>query len=172
MRIYLIGFMGSGKTHWGRIWANLSGWSFLDLDQKIEEEEKLTVEEIFDKKGEVYFRKRETAALRDTQHLSQTLIACGGGTPCHDDNMQWMNEQGFTVYLKDTPVRLMENILSDSESRPLLRQVNKGEMLFFIEQKLKEREMHYLSARMICPLNEVSEQSIRQILDAAETHRV
>src|SRR6187401_1227795 len=104
MKIFLVGFMGSGKTYWGKIWAQKNAMNFFDLDALIEEQEKKTIAAIFETEGEEYFREKEAMVLRTLPGANDCIIACGGGTPCYHDNMKWMNEHGGTVYL-DTTVR-------------------------------------------------------------------
>ena len=149
MKIFLIGFMGSGKTYWGRIWAQKNALSFFDLDAVIEEQEKKTIAGIFEIKGEIYFREKETIALKKFAKIKNGIIACGGGTPCHHDNMRWMNEHGTTVYLASTALDIFDRVLDEQDNRPLIKKLNKAELLFFIEQKLKEREPFYKKADII-----------------------
>lgn len=159
-KIFLIGFMGSGKTYWGKIWAGQSGLAFYDLDEEIEKEQGKTIAAIFEKDGEDHFRKIETIALLAFAKTSNCIIACGGGTACFNDNMQWMNENGTTVYLSATPQYIFDRVLDDKEKRPLLHKHNEAELLFFIEQKLKERESFYNHAQIILSANELNENSL------------
>ncbi len=96
--IFLIGFMGSGKSHWGHIWAKKSGYSFYDLDSEIEKSFKLTVEEIFEKHGEEKFREMERYHLRKFETKKRYLLSCGGGTPCLFDNLESMQQHGKIIY--------------------------------------------------------------------------
>ncbi len=146
--IFLVGFMGTGKTHWGRIWATDAGYSFVDLDEFIEHEEGCSVKEIFEKKGEDYFRGAESAALRQLTGSSKTIVACGGGTPCFFDNMDFMNQNGTTVWLRAKPLFILRNIQKQSGKRPLLQGKNEEEMLTFIITKLREREIFYSQANI------------------------
>ena len=141
--------MGSGKSHWGKIWAGAHNKSFVDLDEVIELKEGKSIADIFELKGETYFREIETLALKSCYNLHDTVIACGGGTPCFFDNMQWMNTNGNTIYIKCTVTEILDRVLSEKEKRPLLKKLNQGELLFFIEQKLKEREVFYSQAKLI-----------------------
>lgn len=149
MLFFLNGFMGSGKSHWGRIWAADYKLGFIDLDEYIEQQEGKSVVDIFDTRGEVYFREREAAALRGLEQVRNTIVACGGGTPCFGDNMQWMNEKGLTVYLSATPDEILRRLIRGQQQRPLIRKLNQAELLFFIEQKLKEREPFYRQCNII-----------------------
>ncbi len=164
MRLYLTGFMGSGKTHWGKIWAGKAGMSFYDLDELIEQKHHQTVAEIFEKKGEDFFRKAEAEMLRESSMKDNCIIACGGGTPCFDDNLKWMNEHGCTVYLKATPLQLLENVMQETEKRPLLKKLNSAELLFFIEKKLQEREVFYSGAGIQLDVDNLTKDTIDNII--------
>ena len=144
--IYIIGFMGSGKSTAGRKLASLLGWSFIDLDKRIEEHTSKTIPEIFSQKGEDYFRSIEAQLLRDLMSCTNTVISTGGGTPCHGDNMDFMNEHGLTVYLKLTPAELNSRLSQSNGERPLIKDLEKGNLLSFIEEKLSIREKWYKRA--------------------------
>lgn len=164
MTFFLIGFMGSGKTHWGKIWAAAHGFTFIDLDEAIEITEGKLIADIFENKGEKYFRTAEAAALRTCKGLTNTIVACGGGTPCFEENMQWMNEEGITIYLSTTVPEILKRVLTEQEKRPLLKKMNPGELVFFIEQKLKERVPFYKAAKFILSTAELSEDSFGDLL--------
>ena len=165
MRIFLIGFMGSGKSHWGKRWAASTGMTFYDLDTLIEEKEQMTIDQLFEKKGEAYFRKVESAMLSTLVDVSNGILACGGGTPCFDDNMLRINEMGTSIYLKATPLQLLNNLLPEIEKRPLFKKVNNAEILFFIEQKLAERKTYYEQARLQIPIESLTDSSINDIVN-------
>src|SRR5437773_11285939 len=97
--IFLMGFMGSGKTFFGKQLAQLLNYEFIDLDELIGKNEGATIAEIFFSKGEAYFRSKESSLLKSLSQNENAVIATGGGTPCFHDNMKWMNEHGITVYL-------------------------------------------------------------------------
>jgi shikimate kinase len=147
--IYIIGFMGSGKTTTGRKLASCLGWSFIDLDKKIEEFTGESIPEIFSRHGEIYFRDIESKVLRSLQFYSNIVISTGGGTPCHDDNMDHMLESGLTVYLKLTPGQLENRLSNSSTERPLIKGLDKEKLKEFIEEKLAFREKWYNRARII-----------------------
>lgn len=163
MRIFLIGFMGSGKSYWGKLWAAANNLAFYDLDEVIEEEEQKSVLDIFEKKGEDYFRVKESTNLRTMSALDNCIIACGGGTACFYDNMDWMNENGFTIYLSATPNQLLETIMLEKDKRPLLKKINEAELLFFISQKLDERIPFYRQAKLTLHVEDLNEQSLKEI---------
>ena len=118
---FLIGFMGTGKSHWGKLWAAANKLTFVDLDELIEKEEDSTIAEIFDTKGEDYFRKIEKELLRKSGELKNTLIACGGGTPCFFENIQWMNDHGVTIFIRSRPTEILDRVMEEKEKRPLLK---------------------------------------------------
>lgn len=148
-KVYLTGFMGCGKTTLGRKLANKSGGHFFDLDQLIEEKEGMTIGEYFSAYGEEEFRKLESSVLKETVYPANAIISTGGGAPCFFDNMEWMNDQGITVYIKLPAAVLASRLEQDINHRPVLQE-NKGEALIaFIEQKLIEREPFYQQAKVI-----------------------
>ena len=160
-KIFLIGFMGSGKTYWGKIWAQKKGLDFYDLDEIIEEKEGRSIATIFEKEGEDYFRKIETEALHTFSEKDNCIIACGGGAACFNDNIRWMNENGTTVYLAASPQYILSRVKEEEKGkRPLINKLNEAELLFFIEQKLKERELFYKQAKIILPVTELNENSL------------
>ncbi len=161
---FLIGFMGSGKSHWGKIWSEANQFSFVDLDAVIEEKAGKTVAAIFELNGEDYFRGLETDALRTCAHLQNTIVACGGGTPCFNENMQWMNENGTTIYITCTSNEILARVLLEKEKRPLLKKLNQAELLFFIEQKVKEREPFYTQANLTVQSCLLTESSFPEII--------
>ena len=162
--VYLVGFMGSGKTHWGKAWAAASQRSFIDLDEVIEKTAGTTIAEIFETKGEGHFRSIEAATLRACAALTNTIIACGGGTPCFYDNMQWMNENGLTIYISCTSAEVLQRVALEKEKRPLLNKLNPAELVFFIEQKLKEREPYYSQAKVVVASHQLTTDSFKNLL--------
>ena len=149
MRIYLIGFMGSGKSTFGKKLARKMGYDFFDMDKMIEKIEGVSVAELFAIKGETYFRKLESDILHSTIVHKNAVISCGGGTPCYFDNMEWMNSRGATVYLKVPQERLYGRLKSRKHKRPLIANLNDAQLKDYIFQKLSEREAFYLQANMI-----------------------
>ena len=165
--IFLIGFMGSGKSHWGHIWALKNGYTFYDLDAQIEKAFKMPVQEIFEKHGEDKFRELERYHLRKFLNKKKCLIACGGGTPCFFDNLEWMKKHGDVIYLQATKEYILKRVMDETAKRPLLKEVNTSELLFFIEKKLKEREPVYLKADHILDVNKLSDNSLRFLFEEA-----
>jgi len=145
-KIYIIGFMGSGKSTTGRKLASLLGWSFIDLDRSIEKKSGKKIPLIFAEDGEAYFRKMESELLRDPPPISDSVISTGGGTPCHSGNMDYMLSSGLTVYLKLTPFQLRSRLVHSATERPLIKGLDIESVLTFIENKLAERESWYEQA--------------------------
>jgi shikimate kinase len=141
--IYIIGFMGSGKSTAGKKLASHLGWSFIDLDNKIEEYTGKSIPEIFSQRGEDYFRKIEAQLLRKIESGVDIVISTGGGAPCHNDNMNFMIKTGLTIYLKLTPSELKSRLSGSKEERPLIKDLDQDELLSFIEEKLAVREEFY-----------------------------
>ena len=164
MRIYLIGFMGSGKSYLGKLWAAQNNLSFYDLDEMIEEIECNYIKEIFDKKGEEYFRKSEAEILRKTIKLENSIISCGGGTACFYDNINWMNKNGTTVFLNPTSDILIKNLLPQKEQRPLLKNIKDDDLQNFIEAKLEERMQFYKASKITLQNEHLNAAGFKEIL--------
>lgn len=147
-KIYLIGFMGSGKSTVGRKLASRLKWSFVDLDQIIELKTGMKIPEIFTTKGEDFFRETESTLLQTLELKASTVISTGGGTPCFGNNMDFMLGSGMTIYLRMTPGQLKARLLRSSNERPLIRNIGIEELEGFIEKKLEEREKCYLRAEI------------------------
>ncbi len=162
MLFFLNGFMGSGKSHWGRIWAAEYKLGFIDLDEIIEIEEGKPVVDIFESKGEDYFREVEARKLRGIGSLKNIIVACGGGTPCYHNNIEWMNEHGISVYISATPEEILRRLIKGQAKRPLIKKLNQAELLFFIQQKLKEREPFYTQANIILPSAEITDHTFAE----------
>lgn len=156
--------MGSGKSHWGRIWASKTGITFFDLDARIEKAFGMKISDIFEKKGEEKFRELERYHLRKFERKKNFLLACGGGTPCFSDNMEWMKQQGKVVYLKAPAEVILEQVMNETEHRPLLKKIDPSELLSFIQKKLMEREPYYSMADFILNVEDLSENSIPVLL--------
>lgn len=148
-KIFLIGFMGSGKSTAGRKLASHLKWSFIDLDEKIQKMERMKIPDIFSLKGEPYFRKLETKALQELKNETDTVISTGGGTPCFGDNMNFMLNSGLTIYIRMTPASLKKRLEGSSEGRPLLKEIDRKDLQGYIASKLAEREKWYSRAEII-----------------------
>lgn len=146
-RIILLGYMGAGKTTIGKELAKTLGLSFYDLDWYIQTRMRKTVKEIFDERGEEGFRKIEHNMLHEVAEFEDVVISCGGGTPCFYDNMDYMNQQAETVYLKAAPDVLYMHLKMGKGVRPLLLNKTPEEVQAFIREQLAQREAFYSRAK-------------------------
>ena len=148
-KVFLIGFMGCGKSTFGKKLANQIGWDFIDLDNYIEEKEGKSIPLIFEENGEGYFRNLETKFLKEVIGLNSCVISCGGGTPCFKSNMDLIKKNGASVYMKLSPAVLNERLKSEKSKRPLIASMTDSKMLTFIHDKLNERSEFYKRAQFI-----------------------
>jgi shikimate kinase len=146
-RIFLTGYMGSGKTTLGRALAADMGIEFIDLDHYIEQRYRKSIAQLFAEKGEEGFREVERRMLHEVGEFEDVIISTGGGTPCFFDNIEYMNAQGTTVYL-DVPVeRLHIRLCIARSKRPLIKDKNDEELMAFIIEQLEKRTPHYSKAQ-------------------------
>ncbi len=148
IRIYLIGFMGAGKSHWGRLLARETGLPFVDLDERIEAAMEMSVGSVFTLLGEPFFREQERLALHKTAEIPAAVVATGGGTPCFFDNMDWMNRHGTTIYLPVPVAELSIRLLAEKHRRPLLAGIPDDELAPAIADRLRTRTPFYRQARV------------------------
>ncbi|MFI5450898.1 shikimate kinase [Pedobacter sp. UC225_61] len=148
MKVFLIGFMGCGKSTKAKQLANRLNCSVIDLDAEIVAKEGKSIADYFAENGEAAFRELESQTLKTFPYPETCVIATGGGLPCFFDNMAWMNEHGKTVYLHMTPPQLVSR-LHNREKRPLLKGMDDEQLLSFIEMKLAERDHFYNQAQII-----------------------
>lgn len=146
-RIILIGYMGAGKTTVGHALSKLTGMPFYDLDWYIETRMHRKVPQLFAEWGEEKFRQMEHNMLHEVAEFDQVILSCGGGTPCFFDNMDYMNQQGETIYLKASPEVLYGHLRVARVERPLLKNMSPEEMQQHIRQQLADREPFYSKAR-------------------------
>ena len=148
-RIFLIGYMASGKTTLGGALSKDTGLQFIDLDWYIEERMHRTVSELFASKGESGFREIEKNMLHEAGEFENVIIACGGGTPCFFDNMEYMNRMGTTVFLDVDPQVLFRRIKAAKSNRPLVANKAEDELMGTISQALEKRNPFYHRAKFI-----------------------
>ena len=146
-RIFLIGYMGSGKTTVGKALAKELGLPFYDLDWYIETRMRKKVSQIFAERGEEGFRQIERNMLHEVAEFENVVVSCGGGTPCFFDNMDYLNQQADVVWLKAEPEVLQKHLLMGKGDRPLLKGKSPDELLVFIREQLQVREPFYSKAR-------------------------
>jgi shikimate kinase len=150
MKIFLLGFMGSGKTYWGRQLSQKLQVPFFDLDEQIINAEGKSINEIFESSGEEYFRLLE----KDTLHIiteshESMVMSCGGGTPCFFNNIEYMNREGTTIWL-DVPIQVLyERLLRERSRRPLLKDLSDQQVRAFIIKKFSDRKIYYEQAEIV-----------------------
>ena len=172
-RIFLIGYMGAGKTTLGRPLSKVMNLEFIDLDNFIEARYHKTVKDIFAEVGEAGFRQIEHRSLEEVADYENVVIALGGGTPCFFDNMDYLNQQGDVVYLKANPDTLYKHLLMAKVERPLLKGKSADELIAYITEHLKERDPFYSKARYTLDVNvlddydkiKTSVESLRALLN-------
>jgi len=150
MKIFLLGFMGSGKSYWGRQLSQKLQVPFFDLDEQIVNSEGTSINDIFDKKGEEYFRLLEKDTLHIiTESRESMVMACGGGTPCFFNNIEYMNQEGTTVWL-DVPMKVLyERLIKERARRPLLKNLSDDQVWSFILKKFADRKIYYEQSEII-----------------------
>ena len=153
VRIIIIGYMGAGKTTVGKALAHTLQLPFYDLDWYIEGRMRKTVAQLFAERGEEGFRQVERNMLHEVAEFEDVVISCGGGTPCFFDNMEYLNAQGETIYLKATPEVLYKHLQMGKTVRPLLRDKTPEETLDFINSQLAHREPFYNKAHHTLDVN-------------------
>ena len=151
--IILIGYMCAGKTTVGKALAKELGRTFYDLDWYVEERFHKKVPQIFAEEGEARFRDLERRMLHEVAEFENIVLSCGGGTPCHFDNMDYMNSVAETYYLKATPETLIQHIAISRGERPLHKGKSPEELREFVSTQLAEREPYYEKAQHIVDIN-------------------
>ena len=142
--LYLIGFMGVGKTTIGKQIAALNKVVFIDTDSQIEKETSKSIKEIFETDGEIAFRKLETDTIRSIDR--KAIIACGGGLTAHNNNIEYIKHKGTVIYLKASTETLIKRLDKKKNKRPLISNLTNAKRLEFIRKILKDREKTYKQA--------------------------
>lgn len=156
--------MGSGKTTLGKRLAQALNRPFLDSDKAIEQLAEMSISEIFETHGEAHFRTLEHQWLSQLEATSPAVIATGGGLPCHNNNMELFRKSGLVLYLQRPAKELFQRLKNAKTARPLLANRNDEQLLEFIEQTLKEREVFYQEADVVLSREEQGAQPILDII--------
>ena len=172
-RIFLIGYMGAGKTTLGKAFSRELGLTFIDLDWYIEERFHKTVQQLFSERGEQGFRELEQKMLHEVAEFEDVVISAGGGTPCFFDNMDYMNACGDTVFLQVEPEVLFHRLKVAKQQRPLLANKSDEELMNFICEALQKRHPFYSQAKFPFRADELEDKSqiqasvdsLRKLLD-------
>ena len=162
--------MGAGKTTVGKALSKAMGLQFYDLDWYIESRMRKTVAQIFAERGEEGIRKIERNMLHEVAEFEDVILSCGGGTPCFFDNMDYLNGQGETIYLKADPEVLYKHLLMGKIERPLLKNKTPEQLIDFIKEQLEKREPFYTKAKHVLDVSlmdnyEKIKISVNKILD-------
>lgn len=165
MRIFLIGYMGCGKSRWGKIIAEHYGFRFIDLDTHIEERENATIPDIFSQHEESGFRLIEHEALESIRDEENVIIATGGGAPCFHNNMETMNSLGTTLFVECSPQLLQERISNSDNERPLVMHLSEDELLKYIIRHLNNRIPFYEQAQYKLVSGNLEIENFTAILD-------
>ncbi len=146
--MFIIGYMASGKTTFGRALARRTGMQFIDLDFYIEQRFRKSITDIFSEKGEEEFRRMETEMLREAGEFEGVIVSCGGGTPCFHNNMDYMLSKGDVVWLEASPERITERLMINSSRRPLMRGKTPEEIRMAVDEGLAKRIPFYSKANI------------------------
>lgn len=167
MNIFLIGFMGCGKSTLGKKLAKKMSYSFLDSDKEIEQQEQISIQQIFDTKGEDYFRNLETEWLNN-QKGGNSIISLGGGTPCFNCNIDLINSIGTSVYLQMNAGLLTNRLYHSKQKRPLIEKYkeNKVQLEREIHSLLSQREVFYNEANIIFEASNMSNSKLDLLVTA------
>jgi shikimate kinase len=164
MNIYLIGMMGSGKTTAGKKLARKLSYQFVDLDEFIEEQTRLSVSDFFLKYGEDKFRLIEQECLRKTFEWQNMLVSTGGGTPCFFSNMEEINKHGISVYIKATAAFLASRLLAEKEKRPLISHLQDKQLPEYLSELLLQREKYYCMAGHIIEAKDLTTRGLEHLI--------
>ena len=147
-RIYIVGYMGAGKTTAARRLAQRMGWEVVDTDALFEEKYKISVNDFFNKYDEPLYRKLESEVLKATESLDHVVVSTGGGTACFFDNMDWMNQHGLTIFLRISPQAAVDRVIHSRHKRPLVEGKSEEELTEFVSQHYASRLPFYEQARI------------------------
>jgi shikimate kinase len=147
-RIYIVGYMGAGKTTTARRLAQRMGWEVVDTDALFEEKYKISVNDFFNKYDEPLYRKLESEVLKATESLEHVVISTGGGTACYFDNMEWMNQHGLTVFMRISPQAAVDRVIHSRHKRPLAEGKSEEELTEFVNQHYASRMPFYEQAQI------------------------
>lgn len=154
-RIFLVGYMGAGKTTIGKVLSKLMGLTFIDMDYYIEGRFRKTVAQLFAERGEEGFRSIERNMLHEVAEFEDVLVSTGGGTPCFFDNMEFMNLQGTTIYLQVSVDELVSRLEVCKHTRPVLKNRTGEELKAFVAESLSGRLPFYQKASIVFDANEL-----------------
>jgi len=160
--------MGSGKTHWGKILSRRTRLPYFDLDEVITGAEKKSIQQIFHDQGEEYFRIKEQEVLEAlAEDHDNVIISTGGGTPCFFNNIDFMRQYGTVVWLNTSVAILLERLLKQKSSRPLIKNISDSDLKAFIIKKLQDRKMYYEQAHVMLHEESITLESLLKSIEHA-----
>jgi shikimate kinase len=163
-KVFLIGMMGSGKSYWTKKiskWIKSAGY---DLDSLIEMNEEKTISEIFSEDGEDYFRKTESKLLKWFKEKKKYVLATGGGTPCSQENMDFMKKEGVVIWLDESIEVLTQRLLAEKAKRPLIANIEDAKLAEFLQNKMLERTPYYQQAYYRLSSDQITEAGLKKII--------
>jgi len=163
-RIFLVGFMGSGKSSIGKKLARLLHFDFFDTDAEIERKTDKSISQIFETEGETFFREQERTLITELVQKNNIVVSTGGGLPCFFDNMQQMKQAGLTIYFRAMPNMLKQRIINSKNKRPLLDNLSDEELTAHIAQLLHQRESDYRQSHLIVEAFNLTPQKLLWII--------
>ena len=168
--IALVGYMGSGKSYWGKKLANHLNWRFIDLDEWLEEYKlNASIGDFINENGELLFRKKEREALNELVELNeQYVLSTGGGTPCYYNNMDILNANFKTLYLDCSIKTLTDRLLQQKAHRPLIAHVSDNELKEFVAKHLFERRHFYSLASIIIKADDLELETLLDVIKSQE----
>lgn len=164
MRVYLVGYMGCGKSTMGRKLASMLDLTLIDLDHYLENKYFKTIPQIFAEEGEENFRRKEQSVLHEVSTFDNVIVATGGGAPCFFDNMDVMNRTGFCIFLDVNTEELVERLTHAKTERPIIKGKSKEELAGFIDGMMEKRRPFYEKAKYILKDKNISPEQIIQII--------
>lgn len=157
--------MGAGKTTAARRIANRLGWEVVDTDTMFEEKYRVSVNDFFHKYDEALFRKLESEILRSTENMENTVVSTGGGTPCFNDNMAWMNQHGKTVFLRISQQAALDRLLHSKRKRPLAENKSEAELAAYIDTHYTSRLPFYEQANIVVKAENLDIENLIKLLE-------
>ena len=164
MKIFLIGMMGCGKSYWMNKLSGKLKLPKYDLDQLIESVEDRSISQIFKESGEDHFRKMESIILKWFADKDEFILATGGGTPCYHNNIDWMNEQGITIFLDEPIDVLVERLIPEKKHRPLILKLNDKKLNTYLQEQKEERKKFYTKAKYSLQGDAITENNLMSLI--------
>ena len=164
-KVYIVGYMGAGKTTAARRLAQRLGWGVADTDALFEEKYKISVNDFFNKYDEPLYRKLESEVLKSTESLENVVVSTGGGTACYFDNMEWMNQHGLTVFLRISPQAAVDRVIHSRHKRPLVEGKTEEELTEFVQRHYTSRLHYYEQAQITVKAEDLDLENLIEMIN-------